>query len=468
MRFQKVFLFCLIFGFSLGQVYSDQVTINTTEDASIYEENNNANGTGNLFVGRTVGNSGTTIRRALLKFDIAGNIPAGAVINSVELTYFPNRTGGTASTFDIHRLTSDWSEGPTNASGQGSAPQAGDVTWDFINFNTVSWTTPGGDFSPTISASVNNSGLSGITISSTAQSVSDVQAWLDSPASNFGWIMKANNESVAGTATRLNSSESASNQPSLLIDFTPSGPVESGIVYPAGTENFETASLGGSVDTAINGWNIVGGSASYTALISDSVPASGPGGGSTQWLTITDTDASGSNRVYSNALITDDSISEYTFEWDMYISALASTSETLVVSQHFNSGYSNLAGLRIAPDGVYVSLPTGSGNTGPAVDVKLYDYTDTGGFTQNSWVRVGFTINIGFETVTGFATGSDTVTTKEAVISGLEFSELAELGNLRFCIRNALSGNTSTISYDNVSFSSQAGQLLSVKHWTMY
>src|SRR5688572_17965258 len=87
-----------------------QVTVNLTpdKDNSIYSENNNANGLGGLFSGHTC--SGNT-RRALIHFDVAGNIPSGATITAVTLTLNVEQlSGGTPSTnnYSISPLTTNW------------------------------------------------------------------------------------------------------------------------------------------------------------------------------------------------------------------------------------------------------------------------------------------------------------------------------------------------------------------------
>ena len=54
--------------------------------------------------------------------------------------------------------------------------------------------------------------------------VSDVQSWLDNPATNYGWAL-IGDESTKTTARRFASREGVS-QPALVVDFTPSGEVE--------------------------------------------------------------------------------------------------------------------------------------------------------------------------------------------------------------------------------------------------
>jgi hypothetical protein len=125
-------------------------------------------------------------------FDIAGNVPAGAAINSVTLRLNMSRTIGGAQFIKLHRVLSDWGEGTSNAiaeEGAGAAATTGDATWRHRFFNTVFWTTLGGDFAATASDSqaISNTGL--YPWGSTPQMVNDVQTWLSAPATNFGWLL---------------------------------------------------------------------------------------------------------------------------------------------------------------------------------------------------------------------------------------------------------------------------------------
>ena len=189
---------------------SAQVTLTPVKDNTLYENGSGSlsNGAGQfLFTGRT--QFAASIRRGLVAFDIAGSIPAGSTINSAELTLNMSRTRlSTMRTTTLRRVLADWGEGTSDAFGQegtGTASATGDATWKHTFFNTVFWSTDGGDFSATVSASVGVAGLGAYTWGSTAQMVADVQMWLDNPASNFGWIV-IGDEASAGTAKRFDSS----------------------------------------------------------------------------------------------------------------------------------------------------------------------------------------------------------------------------------------------------------------------
>jgi hypothetical protein len=130
-------------------------------DTTIYSDAQSfSNGAGDyLFAGAT--NNGTDyLRRALLAFDFSA-IPAGSLIVSAELRLTVSRKPLTDSglrTFTLHRATSDWGEGTSDASGEegsGIAAASGDATWvNRFQAPAQGWTTAGGDFAATPSASL--------------------------------------------------------------------------------------------------------------------------------------------------------------------------------------------------------------------------------------------------------------------------------------------------------------------------
>lgn len=204
-------------------VRADFIVINPSQDNSIYSENNNSNALGSLFAGRT---NGGVLRRALLQFDLS-SIPVGSTINSVSLALTQTRHGlaSTAENFELHRLAAAWGQGTSVGTGQGSLPTNGDATWNFRQFSStapLSWTLPGGDFAATSGiATIGVTDNTVYTFSSQSSMVADVQTWLNTPNSNFGWILKAENETINRDARTFGSRESAvGQQPTLTVDFT--------------------------------------------------------------------------------------------------------------------------------------------------------------------------------------------------------------------------------------------------------
>ena len=152
------------------------------------------------------------LRRGVLAFDIAGNIPAGSTILGVTLSLNMSRTGlDTAQTVELHKLLADWGEGTSQATGEegmGAPATPNDATWRHRFFDTIFWTTEGGDFSGTISAS-QSVGAVGVYMWSSPLMVADVQSWLNNPATNFGWLVLGDESDIL-TSKRFDTRESAS------------------------------------------------------------------------------------------------------------------------------------------------------------------------------------------------------------------------------------------------------------------
>jgi hypothetical protein len=191
------------------------ITLGASQDGTIYSNHvDRGSGGGNALIVGTNGRDDP--RRALIEFDVASQVPVGAVIQNVKLTMIMGQLPTAPeefSTIELHRLTSSWGEGttqqqnPPNDSfggmGQGAPAHAGDVTWSSRFWGTppTPWTTPGGDFD----AAVSGMAAIGLPIDvpysweSTAGMVADVQEWLDNPDGNHGWILKNIDETSMST-----------------------------------------------------------------------------------------------------------------------------------------------------------------------------------------------------------------------------------------------------------------------------
>src|SRR6266436_5295755 len=198
------------------------ISIFPGKDNTLYEydpaEGDHSNGAGfHFFAGE---NGMGERRRGVLAFDIAGSIPPGSTITAVSLTMNMSMTPAGAMTVELHKLLADWGEGTSHApmgEGDGAPATPNDATWRHRFFDTIFWTTQGGDFSATVSASQSVGGIGQYTWSS-AQMVADVQSWVNNPASNFGWLVLGD-ESAIATAKRFDTRESAS-PPVLTIEYT--------------------------------------------------------------------------------------------------------------------------------------------------------------------------------------------------------------------------------------------------------
>ncbi len=207
---------------------ADVVALNPVADNTLYESPTGAlsNGAGGaMFVGRNSAAS-NSIRRALLRFDIAGNIPAGAIITGVELTLVEAGSNAGNQTVRLHRALESWGEGASvsgvQGGGGGTAAAAGDATWLHRFFNTTTWSTPGGVFDAAISSSTVVGAAGTYTWLSSPQFVTDVQSFLDSPSDNFGWMIMGN-EAAASTAKRFVTREdpTLALRPVLRITYIP-------------------------------------------------------------------------------------------------------------------------------------------------------------------------------------------------------------------------------------------------------
>ncbi|MDA0263283.1 MAG: DNRLRE domain-containing protein [Chloroflexi bacterium] len=198
--------------------------LGASRDDTLYEGTSNQrnNGAGQwLFAGNT--GSGDT-RRGLIGFDIAGEIPAGATVTGASLTLNMSRSLAGAKDVGLHRVLADWQEGTADASGnEGSGADAGqgDVTWIQRVFKSLDWATPGGDFSPDASATAAIGAPGRYTWLSTSQLVADIQAWLDDPATNFGWLLLGD-ETGSQTTKRFDTkeNETVANRPTLTVEYT--------------------------------------------------------------------------------------------------------------------------------------------------------------------------------------------------------------------------------------------------------
>jgi spore coat protein A len=237
-HFLALMLAAALGGIAPNLARADSININPSKDNTLYEyvpaDGDLSNALGDhFFTGETAVGE---LRRGVLAFDIAGNVPAGSTITGVTVTLNMSRTpSGTSRTVELHRLLADWGEGTSQASGEegtGAPATTNDATWRHRFFDTIFWTTEGGDFSGTVSASQSVGAIGSYTWSS-AQMVADVQSWLDNPTINFGWLVRGD-ESGSATAKRFDTRESAS-PPVLTIQYTASTPTPTPTASPTAT-----------------------------------------------------------------------------------------------------------------------------------------------------------------------------------------------------------------------------------------
>lgn len=202
---------------------ADTVTLAPSMDCTLYAEDGglaNCAGQG-LFVGE---NASGSVRRSVLAFDVASSMPSGSTVTAVKLRLAMTRTRAAVHGVAVHRVAALWTEGTSVAAGQegrGAAAATGDATWTHRVFNSASWASAGGDFVSSSSATTNVGPALQAYEWSGAGLVSDVQGWLNTPASNLGWML-VGDETAIQTSQRFGSRESgAAERPTLEITFTP-------------------------------------------------------------------------------------------------------------------------------------------------------------------------------------------------------------------------------------------------------
>jgi len=195
-------------------VLADTITLKPVGDAEMRQRSPNTGfPSGTDVVSGTLGSLASfEIRRGVFQFDLAGQIPAGAVINSVTVrivAVFKIPNGAANSTFSLRRLLSPWAENQ--------------VTWN-SRLSGVAWTIPGALNSADVVAAASSSvfvrGLGAYVFPSTPTLVADVQGWVNNPTSNFGWLLHTESEAVPKTARHFATRENTANAPQLIINYT--------------------------------------------------------------------------------------------------------------------------------------------------------------------------------------------------------------------------------------------------------
>jgi glucose/arabinose dehydrogenase len=200
--------------------------IEPDKDTTIFSDgetttaNGNSNGNGSYLFSGWASPNGFQARRALVRFDLS-SLPAGSFVTaaSVRLTCDKQaQQDPEPGLFRLHRLTAAWGEGFSNSDadtpGDGSPATVDDATWR-VRVVTLAgppptgtaWTTHGGDFvaTPSASTTVNAPNVNPY-VWSAAQVAADVNGWLAAPATNYGWIL-IGPESGGASAKRFISRE---------------------------------------------------------------------------------------------------------------------------------------------------------------------------------------------------------------------------------------------------------------------
>lgn len=156
--------------------------------------------------------------RGLFRFDLS-SIPSQATITDVRLTFGVVRVPPIQvdADFGLYPILQSWAEGS--------------ATW---NIPGAGWHGPGGvagqDYAQLSSATTAIDPIVGsYTFESTAGLVGDVQAWVNTPTANFGWMLLAEQETTDFTARQFSSKESGAGA-SLLITYVVPEPSTLGLL----------------------------------------------------------------------------------------------------------------------------------------------------------------------------------------------------------------------------------------------
>ena len=235
MKTKKALAALLFFALMGGITFAETAILFPLKDNTLYLDpaGQVSNGQGiYLFAGMTNANS---LRRGLVAFDLA-SIPANATVTAASLSMFSNRPAPNPAPVDVsvHKVLRDWGEGASDAGepgGFGIQAETNDATWLHTFYDTSFWTTAGGDFSPTSSATTavlenaiytwSGSGL-----------LADVQAWVSNPATNFGWVILGP-EKITQSAQRFNTGENPNDPPKLTVTYQLASPTPTPSPTPA-------------------------------------------------------------------------------------------------------------------------------------------------------------------------------------------------------------------------------------------
>lgn len=216
----RYLLFLLSFCLA-GTVAADTVTIWPAEDATITEKSLDVplGSTGSasqlLEAGATGPNEGGKKSRALLRFEVRNAIPANAQVSAARLTLTVVSTPPSTDqhAFHLRRVLVPWSESA--------------ATWTNRLIPPSPWSDPGGlsgvDYSSTVSQSIVVTGMAAFVFQSNPVLVGEVQAWLDTPESNAGWMLICEGESVYRSVRKFGAREwnVAAARPALEVEYTP-------------------------------------------------------------------------------------------------------------------------------------------------------------------------------------------------------------------------------------------------------
>jgi hypothetical protein len=199
------------------------VTLNPDKDNTLCQYGDSSNALGDIYAGRTGQADTDSRRRGAIHFNVAGSVPAGATITSAKLRLYLNQASDANShTLSLRKASASWGEGTSFfAGGRCAAKTTNDASWTYRFYSATTWTSTGGDFSGTSTQTCSvGSTLQYYEWLSSSAMIADVQGWLTTSSTNYGWVVLGN-EAQSATARRFTSREGTSTQlPQLVITYT--------------------------------------------------------------------------------------------------------------------------------------------------------------------------------------------------------------------------------------------------------
>lgn len=207
------------------------VTIPVTEDTGLHQNfpNNNLGRVVILPIGtssRELAGGELAKARSLIRFDLAGKVPAGVTVTRARVMLTTvGGPGAPSSPFALSKMLVGWTEGAGGGGDDidGRAALAGETTWNQRVALDAAWGTSGArgaaDVAPAASATVDINSLGAFTFDS-AQLAADVQSWVNNPASNFGWVIWGVNQTGRGIAWQIAAREWGETIPQLEVTYS--------------------------------------------------------------------------------------------------------------------------------------------------------------------------------------------------------------------------------------------------------
>jgi hypothetical protein len=196
-------------------------TLVPVADTGLYEIAPTNNLGGSLAVPVGV-HSGGERSRYVVRFDPGSSLPLGAVVTGAELRIQVTAASTPSADYNVRRVLRDWAE--DNKGGNNGAPAStGETSWLARFHPSTVWASPGGsngiDYAESASATVTLGDAGSTNLISSPGLAADVQLWLDQPGTNFGWMLRAVDESATQIVRRIASRETVTNSPVLKVSY---------------------------------------------------------------------------------------------------------------------------------------------------------------------------------------------------------------------------------------------------------